>query len=180
VTDVPATTTQSSTVSKTEKKSVAPSKRKVTKKSTEDTAIVSPRPADSAAAGAAAGVAATDNGAGTGTPPSATGAGSVAPAPDANAAPAAVPPPLEQAPAETTTQKTETTVQPSHATAGWVLGGILLIGLIGVAVLTVRRRREERLSIYDRTMEPRVTVTKTLAKTTIRPTTGEFAHLPRP
>jgi hypothetical protein len=46
-----------------------------------------------------------------------------------------------------------------------------------VVLMTARRRREERLSIYDRDVTgTTVTTTRT---TTTRPVTGEFAHMPR-
>ncbi|HXM79838.1 MAG TPA: hypothetical protein VOA00_11440, partial [Thermoanaerobaculia bacterium] len=112
----------------------------------------------------------SSNDANSSTPPSGLASGAVEPAP------AAAPPAAEPAPAtaDTTTQKTETEVKPAGI-SGWVLGGALVLGLIAVVALTMRRKRNDTVSIYDRELST-PTVTKT---TTVRTTTGSVPVLPR-
>lgn len=172
--DAPAVTSsqQSSQETSSRKATVNRNTRKtrVTTKKSTDTAIVKPKDSDAAAA-AAAGTASND--ANSSTPPSGLATGAVEPAP------AAPPPAADPAPAavDTTTQKTETETKPAGI-SGWVLGGALVLGLIAVVALTMRRKRNDTVSIYDRGHStPMVTATKT---TTVRTTTGSVPVLPRP
>lgn len=96
------------------------------------------------AAPAAAGAAAVDTTGNTGgTPPSGTVESAAPSAPAVNPAPAP-----EIAPVETQVQRTETGKR--GAVGPWIVGGLVVLGLIGVVALTMRRRSEKRLSIFDR------------------------------
>jgi len=51
---------------------------------------------------------------------------------------------------ETASERTET--KQSSGIGTWVLGAIALAGLAGIVLIIVRRRREENVSIYDRSI----------------------------
>ncbi|MEP6768847.1 MAG: hypothetical protein ABJC61_09275 [Acidobacteriota bacterium] len=64
--------------------------------------------------------------------------------------------------------------------AGWVLGAVLLIGLIFIVRRTMRRRTGQRVSIYERTDTGSIATMPTKdTTTTVKTTTGNVPLMPR-